>query len=118
MRPRSPLWKKQAGDLEILDPKCLARYRISKLQVGMNALQARVGNLKQLSVFQSFQDLDWKTVALEIEQLDGERRDWESRSDALTLLQSRLRELDQSLEGVNQKLLDLSGRAYARRRSA
>jgi uncharacterized protein YPO0396 len=95
----------QARDLEIRIQNVAGR--ISKLQMEMSVLQTRIGNLKQLSVFQSFQDLDWKTVAVEIEQLDQERRDLESRSDALALLQGRLQQLDGSLKETNQKLLDL-----------
>ena len=53
------------------------------------ALRDRLGLLQQLSVYASFSDLDWGSIAVEIERLEEERRQLEEDSDMLKTLKPR-----------------------------
>jgi len=64
--------------------------RMSELQKRQRALDDRLGRLQQLSVFESFRDLDWRPVALDIEKLRSEMRQLEDGSDILRTLQGQL----------------------------
>ena len=52
------------------------------------ALESRQIKLQQLSVFESFRDLDWKPLAVEIDLLQTEKRQLEEGSDILLTLNS------------------------------
>ena len=64
---------------------------IAGLDGERRALQARIGLLQQLSAFASFNDLDWRTIALEIDRLQEERRQLEEGSDVLKTLKAQPR---------------------------
>lgn len=78
--------------------------QISDLQRQQKTLDQRLTGLAQLGVFQHFQDLDWRPLLLEIERLDGERRQLEAESDTLRALQQQLRELEGELKQIQQSL--------------
>jgi uncharacterized protein YPO0396 len=67
---------------------------IAKLQGEQRALQARLGLLQKLSAFSSYYDLDWRTVVIEIDRLQNERRQLEEGSDVLKTLKSQLSRLE------------------------
>lgn len=78
--------------------------RIAALQTEHKALQDRLGILHQLSASQSFRDLDWKPLMVEIERLEAERRELEQGSDILRTLERQLADLERLLGESEQKL--------------
>ncbi|MFC3609120.1 ATP-binding protein [Stutzerimonas tarimensis] len=90
--------------------------RIAALQQRQSALDARLGLLNQLSVLQDFQALDWRPLLLEIQRLDDERRELETRSDTLRALQDNLRSLEQELRQWRNEL-EAKSRELARSES-
>lgn len=78
--------------------------RILALNSEMRILQTRLGFLQQLSVFQSFRDLEWKPLALEIEALEEEKRQLEAASDILRTLERQLATLDKSLDETETRI--------------
>ena len=87
--------------------------QIDELQKQQESYQQRFANLSRLEVFQRFQDLDWRPLLLEIEQLDNERRQLEAKSDILRTLQDQLRTLEVELKQIQQNL-DLKKDEYSR----
>jgi len=67
-------------------------------------LGQHVGLLRQLRVFESFKDLDWKSLVVEIERLEEERRDLEASSDALKTLAAQLTKVEGLLVETTRKL--------------
>jgi uncharacterized protein YPO0396 len=94
--------EKEARDLEIR--RQASATSISNLQSEMKRLQARLDALKQLAVFTSFRDIDWKPLIVEIERLDRERRELEAGSDVLRLLEAQLTELEKNLAETERGL--------------
>jgi uncharacterized protein YPO0396 len=78
---------------------------IARLGREREALRDRLGKLQQLSAFTSFNDLDWRSTALEIERLEAERRQLEEGSDKLKTLKAQLNVLEAAIV-VSQKHLD------------
>ncbi len=81
----------------------------------------RKTRLTQLSVFESFRELDWRPLAGEIERLDRERRALEEGSDILRTLQKQLAAIDEALVEIENKLRadqDERARLSDRRESA
>jgi uncharacterized protein YPO0396 len=68
--------------------------RIEELQGRHRTLRSRLALLNQLAAYDSFRDLDWKPLAVEIEALDQEKRRLEEGSDILRTLYQRLEELE------------------------
>ena len=79
---------------------------IAGLDGERKALQGRIGLLQQLSAFASFNDLDWRTIALEIDRLQEERRQLEEGSDVLKTLKAQL-------DGVEQAIAEAQGQLDA-----
>jgi uncharacterized protein YPO0396 len=71
--------------------------KLAKLQGIQTDLDTRLGTLQRLSVFESFRDLDWKPLALEIDALAAEKRQLEEGSDVLRSLQARLAGLEREI---------------------
>jgi uncharacterized protein YPO0396 len=78
---------------------------IARLGRERDALRDRLGKLQQLSAFTSFNDLDWRSITLEIERLEAERRQLEEGSDKLKTLKAQLNALEVDIL-VSQKHLD------------
>ena len=70
-----------------------------------DALRGSLGKLQQLSAFTSFNDLDWRSIALEIERLEAERRQLEEGSDKLKTLKAQLNAHEAAIV-LSQKYLD------------
>src|SRR5262249_48554494 len=67
-------------------------------QQRQKALEQRQGKLHQLSAFDSFHDLDWKPLAVEIDSLQTEKRQLEEGSDVLRTLNQQLAKIEQDIE--------------------
>jgi uncharacterized protein YPO0396 len=65
--------------------------QIADLTSKRDTLRERLGKLEQLAkTFDTFRDLDWRPLALQIELLEEERRRLESESDTLRVLREQL----------------------------
>lgn len=102
---------KELSDLEMRLQQMAVQ--INELQKQQESYQQRFANLSRLEVFQRFQDLDWRPLLIEIEQLDNERRQLEAKSDTLRTLQDQLRTLEVELKQIQQNL-DLKKDEYSR----
>jgi uncharacterized protein YPO0396 len=78
--------------------------KLSKLQGVQVALDRRLGTLQRLSVFESFRDLDWKPLAIEIDALETERRQLEDGSDVLRTLQAQLAAIEKTIADTTEQL--------------
>jgi uncharacterized protein YPO0396 len=67
-----------------------AHRRLSVLHEQQREVGAKKTTLDQLAVFETFRELDWQTVATEIDQLEQERRQLEESSDVLRTLRQQL----------------------------
>lgn len=94
--------EKQAGDLQ-QRIQHQARH-LAELQQRQRELDERLGLLAQLSVFDSFQELDWKPLQGQIHALQEERRQLENQSDTLRTLQQQLRQLEDELRSLLESL--------------
>jgi uncharacterized protein YPO0396 len=86
---------------------------IAGLEGERRALQARIGLLQQLTAFASFNDLDWRTIALEIDRLQEERRQLEEGSDVLKTLKAQLDGVEQAI-AESQGQLDAATREHSK----
>src|SRR5262245_64456844 len=87
---------------------------LARLDTERRALQARLGLLQQLSAYAGFSDLDWRTIALEIDRLEGERRQLEEGSDKLKTLKAQLDTLAAGI-AESQDRLDATTPEHTRR---
>jgi uncharacterized protein YPO0396 len=71
---------------------------LTQNQQRQKTLETRQGKLQQLSVFESFRDLDWKPLAVGIDSLQMERRQLEEGSDVLRTLNQQLAKVEQDIE--------------------
>lgn len=103
--------EKQAEDLQVR----IQQYavQLAELQQHQRILDERLGLLAQLSVFDSFQELDWKPLQGQIHALEQERQQLEAESDTLRALQEQLRQLESDLRSLRDAL-DEKNRELAR----
>ncbi len=92
----------QARSLEARIAACAAK--LAKLQGAQAALDRRLGTLQRLSVFESFRDLDWRPLAIEIDALEAEKRQLEQGSDVLRTLQAQLADVEQAITETKTEL--------------
>lgn len=71
---------------------------LAQNQQEQKALEARQIKLQQLSVFESYRDLDWKPLAVDIDSLQTEKRQLEEGSDILRTLNQQLTKIEQDIE--------------------
>ena len=71
---------------------------LAQNQQRQKALEARQGKLQQLSVYESFRDLDWRPLAVDINSLQVEKRQLEEGSDVLRTLNQQLAKVEQHIE--------------------
>lgn len=103
--------EKQTADLQVR----IQQYalQLAELQQRQRDFDERLGLLAQLSVFDSFQDLDWKPLQVQIHGLEQERQQLEAESDTLRTLQEQLRQLESDLASLHHAL-DEKNRELAR----
>jgi uncharacterized protein YPO0396 len=77
---------------------------IARLESERRSLEERLKIAGQLKVYASFPDLDWQSVALEIEQLETERRQLEVGSDMLRVLRGQLATTEEALAEIAARL--------------
>ncbi|HEX5744665.1 MAG TPA: ATP-binding protein [Archangium sp.] len=85
------------------------------------ALQGRSEVLSQLAVFDSFRELDWPSVAANLQRLEEQLRELESGSNKLRVLQRQLEKLEGELKRTETKLKEvekLQGRLETHEESA
>jgi uncharacterized protein YPO0396 len=68
------------------------------------ALNGRGDLLSKLTVFASFRELDWRSMALEIQHLEAQLRELESASNVLRTLERQLETIERELEATGEKL--------------
>ena len=78
--------------------------QIGEIQKERNGLTSRLDALTRLEEFTAFDELDWASVATEIEQLTDERSRLESASDVLKQLNDNLRALQKLLKDTGEEL--------------
>jgi uncharacterized protein YPO0396 len=98
--------EKQKRDLEAR-MQALAS-RIAELDSKQSALRERMGRLRELCVFESFREIDWRPIAGRIDDLQAERRRLQSESNVLAALSSKLAEVDQKLLEIGASLSEAS----------
>jgi uncharacterized protein YPO0396 len=94
--------EKDAGALQARIQKMAAE--IARLGRERTALRDRLGMLQQLSVYASFNDLDWGNLAVEIERLESERRQLGEGSDKLKTLKAQLDHVEQAIADAQKRL--------------
>ena len=77
---------------------------LTGVQATLRALSDRRGWLEKLSAFESFADVDWSSVVLEIETLEAERRELTEGSDVLQALRTRQQEAEAEYRDLRAKL--------------
>ncbi len=80
--------EKQAADISARG--AVALKRCAEADERLREIQSRGETLKQLTLFESYAELDWRSIALEIDRLEEERKQLEaSSSDALRALEKQ-----------------------------
>ncbi len=79
--------------------------RISEFEQSLKQLKVTLETLTKLEVYDEFRDLDWRPLAITIEQLKEEKDRLESASDILRELTERLQQLE-TRRSVNETSLD------------
>lgn len=93
---------KQAADLARLIE---ARRRgLEEVRAEHRKLRDREGWLKQFIVYGDFSDLDWRSLTLEIQRLEEERKTLEAASDVLRTLQQQLDEVEAKFAAADKEL--------------
>jgi uncharacterized protein YPO0396 len=99
--------EKKAADLATRMQNFAAR--IVALQAERGKLEERLRQSSQIEVFADFRELDWRPLALEIEQLAREKVQLEGESDILQTLSHRLDEQEAALAETDKALSDAAG---------
>jgi len=94
------------GKQEIALEKEIQRIasEISSLQGEKKKYDAEKTLLVKLESYTRFEEIDWQPVALQIEELERERKELESTSDILKALQAQLVQLETTIKDVDEKL--------------
>ncbi|MDX8413565.1 MAG: ATP-binding protein [Mariprofundales bacterium] len=79
--------------------------RIASLQTTLKTLQTRLSLLNQLQAYPDFQDINWRPLATEVEQLNDEKAKLEAASDQLRLLAEQRDKILQTLKKNEEQLL-------------
>ena len=94
--------EKFVGDLDRQIETATGRH--AAIQEEQRRLREREVACRQLAVFQSFRDLDWRALVRDIERLEEERKALEAASDVLRTLQRQLADIDRRLTAFEQAL--------------
>ena len=74
------------------------------------ALSARADSLGRIGEYREYRDLDWRSLALEIDRLMEERQRHEEGSEILRVLEARLASLEKTLRETEAEISTLQGR--------
>ncbi|MEX2258366.1 MAG: SbcC/MukB-like Walker B domain-containing protein [Woeseia sp.] len=94
--------EKLVSDLERQVEKAARRH--AAIQHEHRRLREREGACRQLAVFQSYRDLDWRALVRDTERLEEERRALEAASDILRTLQDQLADIARRLAAFEEAL--------------
>nr|WP_269438657.1 ATP-binding protein [Halomonas sp. IOP_31] len=83
--------------------------RVQVWETERKTLDDALRKLDQLTMFADFEELDWKPLARQLEQLENERQALEAANDLLRELESQLEELEESL-GETEDALSALGK--------
>ena len=83
--------------------------RITTAQSEQGATTLRLEALSKLDVYDSFLELDWQSLTLELASLEHERRALEAASDVLKTLSAQLQALLEALEKTESQLAGPDG---------
>lgn len=98
------------GELSALEQQMQrAADAIAQSETEQKRLRERVRWLDELAVTHDFRELDWRTIALEIQRLQNECKALEEASDVLGKLQQQLRELEEVLANTETALAEAHG---------
>src|SRR5262249_49683358 len=100
--PKIAALEEEARSLEARIAACGAK--LAKLQGLQTELDRRLATLTRLSVFESFRDLDWKPLGIEIDALEAEKRQLEDGSDVLRTLQAQLVAVEKAIAETKVEL--------------
>ncbi len=78
--------------------------QISQQQNQIQSLKNALNILSKLEEYRDFQELDWQSLAVEIERLKDEQRELESASNLLQTLTLQLQQLEAAREKTEEKL--------------
>jgi uncharacterized protein YPO0396 len=87
--------EKQAADVALRGDAALGR--LTGLRDEQRAIDERKATLDRLSMFESFREIDWKSVAVDIDDLERELHQLEATSDRLHTLREQLRVAGEAL---------------------
>ncbi len=76
--------------------------QLSSIEAKQKGWQRHRDNVTRLEHYTDFTELDWQSLAQEIEVLDGQRRQLEAESDTLRALEAQLSELDARIHATEQ----------------
>lgn len=82
--------------------------QVQRWEAERKTLDDSLRKLDQLAMFGDFEDLDWRSLASQLEQLENESQALEASNDLLRELQSQLKALDSSLVSTEKLLSALS----------
>ncbi|WP_275096994.1 ATP-binding protein [Sedimenticola hydrogenitrophicus] len=78
--------------------------QIAEVQRERKVAEGGIETLSELKAYADFEELDWTTLATEIERLTDERRRLEAASDTLQQLSRQLNEVKQALASIEGEL--------------
>jgi uncharacterized protein YPO0396 len=105
--------KREALEAKVRAVEVRIREAAARLQVldsKRKALQGRGELLKQLAVFDSFLELDWRPVASDIARLEEQLRELESASNVLRTLETQLGKLEGEQARAETQLEEVKSR--------
>ena len=95
-------FEKEKNDLE--SRMGLLAGDLARFLAEERALEDRLGRYQQLLVFETFRDLDWRPVVVDINRLEEERRALEAASDFLRTLRAQLAVVEEELTATEKGL--------------
>jgi uncharacterized protein YPO0396 len=84
-----------------------ARY--AAVQKAESNLVERIGQLQQVTAYESFREIEWRPIAIAIDELRGELESREAQSDKLRVLAEKLREIEAALDALDGELSEVRG---------
>lgn len=83
---------------------------LKSINAELKQQRERANWLSQLSVYRDFNELDWRSLTVEIDRLAADRKALEAASDVLRTLQSQLTEVEQEIKAVEERLAEAQGK--------
>ncbi len=94
--------EKQASDLKTRMQASIAQIAVAQGELATQ--QKKLGTWQQLAVFSNFQELEWRSLLLKIEQLEREKQQLEAASDVLSTLEQQLAKISEALQETESSI--------------